>query len=690
MSSAQLKKFASVKPAEIEWRNGLPFSTEFDDVYFSIHGAVEESQHVFINGNNLIDDWKNKSQNIYRIAELGFGSGLNFFNTVQHWLAHQATSKINVEQTQQDLHYIAIEKRPFSLKDFKQSCLIWPEFSDITEQLITNYPSQTYGRHQIYFKKWNIILTLLFMPVEDALEDLVQESAYQQNKTKIDHWFLDGFAPTKNNSMWGPKTARQIAKLSRIGTRLATYSVAASVKSPLVQAGFKITKKKGFAKKREMLTAVYESPIEGQTTAKFINIKHQSPWFNIQTKNSNETNTEERIAIIGGGLAGCTTAYLLTQKGFKCDLFETRSGIAQAASGAAAGIFHPQLTSDMNINSQFNWLAYMSLLRFLSSLDEKESNRILLSLGVERFLESEKTAKKLYQLSNVLGLDHWIRRKTNQPTNNRSVFFPHSAVIDIAEYCNLLISKISEEQIEIKTNTQITDIRNDDQRWCLSTPKQTYRYQQIIFTGGAKSQLLDPLNITATNTTRGQTCYFQSETMAKKIKNTLCEQVYVVPRKDNCFHLGTTFDSFQDDQLNLCSQNELLIRTADFLKTLNYPTLSLEEIESVPLNGTVGYRLHSGDRLPIVGAGIDHLKLTKQFKHLGQSRILSSNISHYNRPGLWINTAYGSHGLLYSLLASQHLVALITNDISPINQQISNALHPARFIIRDLKSRKIN
>ena len=85
MSSAHLDKFDSVKPAVIEWRNELPFSTEFDDVYFSAEGGVKESDHVFIQGTELVHDWNTKPQQSFSIAELGFGTGLNFVNTAHHW-----------------------------------------------------------------------------------------------------------------------------------------------------------------------------------------------------------------------------------------------------------------------------------------------------------------------------------------------------------------------------------------------------------------------------------------------------------------------------------------------------------------------------------------------------------------------------------------------------------------------------
>ena len=61
--------------ADIEWKDsGVPVSSKFDDPYFSLDNGVEETQHVFIDGNDLT----NRFRDGFRIGELGFGTGLNF------------------------------------------------------------------------------------------------------------------------------------------------------------------------------------------------------------------------------------------------------------------------------------------------------------------------------------------------------------------------------------------------------------------------------------------------------------------------------------------------------------------------------------------------------------------------------------------------------------------------------------
>ena len=56
-------------------------STQFDDPYYSLDNGLAETHHVFLGGNNLPARFVDG----FRIAELGFGTGLNFIATLEQW-----------------------------------------------------------------------------------------------------------------------------------------------------------------------------------------------------------------------------------------------------------------------------------------------------------------------------------------------------------------------------------------------------------------------------------------------------------------------------------------------------------------------------------------------------------------------------------------------------------------------------
>ncbi len=209
-----------------------PRSAIYDDIYFSTDDGFAESKAVFLDGISAPDVWKNQMR--FTICELGFGTGLNFLNTVHIWL--ETTSD------DQKLHYIATEKHPLSRADILNA-IHWRELTQYVEEMLSKYLET-----DLLFDD-RVKLTLLF---GDSREQLSQSSF------KVDAWYMDGFSPTKNPDMWSPELMSVMAIRSNSGAKLATFSAAGAVRRGLIEAGFEIEKKKGFGKKREMMTGIFK------------------------------------------------------------------------------------------------------------------------------------------------------------------------------------------------------------------------------------------------------------------------------------------------------------------------------------------------------------------------------------------------------------------------------------------------
>ena len=214
---------------DLRWEDGVPVSTEFDDPYYSRADGLAETRHVFLDGNDLPERWAERKN--FHIAELGFGTGLNFCAAWQAWEASGATGH---------LYFTSFELHPLDSDAIDVALRVWPELDKYREQLVTAWSPEggtlTFG---------TVSLTVI---IGDARETLPQW------QSKADAWFLDGFAPSRNPAMWEESLLAAVATASNPGATFATYTVAGFVRRGLMVAGFTIEKRAGFGTKREMLT----------------------------------------------------------------------------------------------------------------------------------------------------------------------------------------------------------------------------------------------------------------------------------------------------------------------------------------------------------------------------------------------------------------------------------------------------
>lgn len=212
-----------------------PYSTIFQDVYYSSDNGLLETDYVFLQGNQLIQRWQQLSGTSFTIIETGFGTGLNFLCAAKLWLEYAPKNA--------KLHFISAEKYPLSLQEMTKALQTWPALNYLSQSFLLEYAKLTHQNTQLFENR--VQLNLL---IGDATECLTQITA------QADAWFLDGFSPAKNPDMWQPTLFAQMARLSTPSTTFATFTSAGAVRRGLQAAGFYVNKQAGFGQKREMLT----------------------------------------------------------------------------------------------------------------------------------------------------------------------------------------------------------------------------------------------------------------------------------------------------------------------------------------------------------------------------------------------------------------------------------------------------
>ena len=86
------------------------YSNLYKDIYFDKLNGIKETEHNFLEANNLASRFQDSDKFI--IAELGFGTGLSFLLTLKLW---KKTKKTNAKLT-----YISFESAPLTKNELNQ------------------------------------------------------------------------------------------------------------------------------------------------------------------------------------------------------------------------------------------------------------------------------------------------------------------------------------------------------------------------------------------------------------------------------------------------------------------------------------------------------------------------------------------------------------------------------------------
>lgn len=203
-------------------------SEQFGVTYHSKHGAIQETQHVFIDAGLLP---KAASTKNLAVLEIGFGSGLNVFMT--YLLAEQQGLNIDL---------VTYENYPISIE--KANNLNYPE------QLDAKAAAHLF--HELHTHPWNQKIQLApFFSFEKIQKDF-QTIDYQN---KFDVIYFDAFAPNAQPELWEEELLASMFKALKKDGVLTTYCAKGVVKRTLKSVGFEIEAIPGPPGKREMTRA---------------------------------------------------------------------------------------------------------------------------------------------------------------------------------------------------------------------------------------------------------------------------------------------------------------------------------------------------------------------------------------------------------------------------------------------------
>jgi tRNA U34 5-methylaminomethyl-2-thiouridine-forming methyltransferase MnmC len=197
--------------------------------YHSRHGALQESQHVFL-GSGLSYFLESTNEKKVSILEVGFGTGLNFLVSADFCVKNQI-----------ELNYSGIEAFPLHEDMISQTGYNEYISEDLWNSFINHYSASLHQPCAI-FERCSLQI------IEKKLMEFTSEKHF-------DVIYFDAFAAVHQPEMWNLASLTLISKFLKPGGIFVTYAITGELKRTMKGLGFTIEKVPGAAGKREMLRA---------------------------------------------------------------------------------------------------------------------------------------------------------------------------------------------------------------------------------------------------------------------------------------------------------------------------------------------------------------------------------------------------------------------------------------------------
>ena len=651
--------------------DGSPYSEQFDDIYFDTESGFNQSEQVFIQGNQIKQQLLEATKP-FTIGETGFGTGLNFLLTLSLY------QKLSKQQQLVPLTFISTEKYPLTREELKKSLACLPTLAKLSTDLVKQYPEKLNAENQ------NTRFEFTFIDKQVSLILLFEDSTKAFSKLRcskhglVDGWYLDGFSPTRNPDMWHSLLFAQLARLSKEQASISTFTTSGKVRRALGQAGFRVQKQIGEGKKKEYLAGKFQ----------------QGNNLSVGYKLRPTLTKPQHVSIIGGGIASACAAYVLTRNGIKVTIYCKDNQTGQGASNNDIAAVYPLIHQQKDDISNFYQQAFDYAIPFYKKLIAQEFHFDHDWCGLLDIAYKEQLAirQKHFEQNNVwpksliTALDKDVASAIagiNLPYGG--LFYPRAGWVAPRDLVAQLFSAAkATNRLRIETNHQVSELEQQNNKsWKIITNKGAISASVVVICGGAESIKLKVMADLPLTSVRGQvTTMATNETMAK-LKTVICHKGYITPANKQQHCIGATFDkdSFaidsrsEDDEYNL----SMLERCLPNLTSWSSTDITRSKAR---------LRCTTPDHLPLVGAMPDVVAHRTTYAHLAKDKNWRYKEAAPCIDNLYLLTGLGARGVCSAPILAEILKDDLSGTPYSVRTDFLFNLAPNRFVIRDIIKNK--
>lgn len=418
--------------------------------------------------------------------------------------------------------------------------------------------------------------------------------------------------------------------------------------------------------------------------------------------------------IIGGGIAGCSSAYALASRGVQVTMLERNANIASEASGNPLAMLYPRLSGDDSM-SQLALAGYLYSLKLFKTLDLSPAD--FHQCGMLQLGFNGRELKRIQKVASQNYSSDILRLVTKQEASliagieieHDALYFPQAAWVNPKQLCSRLTQHAN---ISVITSIQVTSLEPAIEATDSSLNKQSTA-GKLTATANLKFKVKDSHDFSAiadtviiANANDAQTLYpeLKLNTVAvcgqvsllkptpesSSLKTIVCSDGYFSPasrmQNSTLSHcLGATFTT------EPCSitkyqalQADVKNHLANLDKLSNISPRLRQELQHNIAGGRVSLRCATSDYLPLVGQLLDSHALIA-----APPRPSANADSLPWLAGLYMNVAHGSKGFTTAPLCAELLACMVSNEPLPTSNELAGLLNPNRFLLRQMGLKRL-
>ena len=677
--------------------------------------ALVQAQQHCLDGNHLPGRWADQAR--FVVMDTDFGLGHAFLAT---WAAWQQDAR-RCDQ----LWYLAIAAQPPRAADLRRvhaGSSVAPQAA----ALVAAWPPLTPDLHLIELDGGRVRLLLALGPVGAVLPEWVAQ---------VDAFYLADFVAARSPSRWDTWRLRQLTRLAAHGATLVSANSHSTVRDGLRSAGFELDPlpsdgvadtDTGTLTHGRFAPRFPTQPPPGRLAAWAAEILAHAEVPTLLARPA-----ARRVAVIGAGLAGAAVARALARRGLAVQVFERQPGCAQETSGNPGGLFHGIVHGHDGPHARWLRAAALHTERVLRPLlragpgslprDADPAAPPTVDGAIAGLLRGEPSAQAatLQALISKLALppDYVQVRQHAFAGTGLAWFYPGGGWVSPADLCaawlatpgvschyGAVVAQIQPRsaganQAPPQPPLAALPRPTDSDGWrlldaagrCLAEVDAV-----LLCNASGAGELLAPLVPDAVASwplqrVRGQTSVLPADTEGlPTLPCPLTDGGYALQLTDGRLLCGASSHAGDEDptlrepdHAHNLAQLRRLSGWAGGTDPAAVSALST-------LDGRVGWRLQSGDRLPLLGpvpapawstpqaaADPDEVRTSGP-----ASRRLDQPRWWPRLPGLYVFTALGSRGITQAALGAEVLASWLTGDPVPAPASLLDALDPARFLAR--------